>query len=122
MRYACLVYFDPKVVFNRSPEAEAALRDSATYLEELRASGQLVSDGALQLPDQTMTIRVRDGKMSATDGPYLETKEMLAGFLVIEARDLNEAIRVAAGIPHARLGTVEVRPFVDFSQPRPVLA
>jgi len=119
MRYACLVYFDPKVAFNQSPEAEAALRDGALYLEELRASGQLISEGALQLPDQTMTIQVRDGKMSATDGPYLETKEMLAGFLVIEARDLNEAVRVGAGIPHAKLGTVEVRPFVDFSKPRP---
>jgi hypothetical protein len=121
MRYACLVYFDPKVVFNQSAEADAALRDGATYIEELRASGQLVTEGALQLPDQTMTIRVRDGKMSATDGPYLETKEMLAGFLVIEARDLNEAVRVGAGIPLAKLGTVEVRPFVDFSKPRPIL-
>jgi len=121
MRYACLVYFDPKVMFNQSAEAEAVLRDGQAYLAELRASGQLVTDGALQLPEQTMTIRVRDGKMSATDGPYLETKEMLAGFLVIEARDLNEAIRIGAGIPHARLGTVEVRPFVDFSKPRPIL-
>jgi hypothetical protein len=121
MRYACLVYFDPKVVFNQSLESEAALREGAAYIEELRARGQLVSDGALQLPDQTMTIRVRDGKMSATDGPYLETKEILAGFLVIEARDLNEAVRIAAAIPLAKLGTVEVRPFVDFSKPRPIL-
>lgn len=120
MRYACLVYFDPNVVFNQSPEAEAALREGALYLDELRASGHLVTEGALQLPDQTMTLRVRDGKMSATDGPYLETKEMLAGFLVIEARDLNEAVRIGSGIPLARLGTVEVRPFVDFSKPRPI--
>lgn len=121
MRYACLVYFDPQVVFNQSAESEAVLRDGFTYLEELRASGVLVTDGALQLPDQTTTLRVRDGKMSATDGPYLETKEMLAGFLIIEARDLNDALRVAAGIPLAKLGTVEVRPFVDFSKPRPKL-
>jgi hypothetical protein len=121
MRYACLVYFDPKVVFNQSAESEAVLGDGFAYLEELRERGVLVTDGALQLPDQTMTLRVRDGKMSATDGPYLETKEMLAGFLVIEARDLNEALRVAAGIPLAKLGTVEVRPFVDFSKPRPTL-
>ena len=121
MRYACLVYFDPKAVFNQSPEADAALRDGALYIEELRASGQLITEAALQLPDQTMTIQVRDGKMSATDGPYLETKEMLAGFLVIEARDLNEAVRVGAAIPLAKLGTVEVRPFVDFSKPRPKL-
>lgn len=121
MRYACLVYFDPQKVFNQSPEAEAALRDSAAYSAELRASGQMVTEGALELPDQTMTVQVRDGKMSATDGPFMETKEMLAGFLVIEARDLNEAVRIGAGIPLARLGFVEVRPFVDFSKPRPKL-
>jgi len=121
MRYACLVYFDPQVVFNQSAESEAVLRDGFSYLEELRQSGVLVTDGALQLPDQTMTLRVRDGKMSATDGPYLETKEMLGGFLIIEARDLNDAVRIGAGIPLAKLGTVEVRPFVDFSKPRPKL-
>lgn len=63
-------------------------------------------NGALQLPDQTVTVQVRDGKMSATDGPYMETKEMLAGFLVIEARDLNEAVRIGAGIPHAKTGSL----------------
>jgi hypothetical protein len=68
-----------------------------------------------------MTLKVRDGKMSTTDGPVLETKEMLGGFVVVEARDLNEAVRVAAKIPLARVGSVEVRPFVDFSKPRPHL-
>ena len=121
MRYACLVYFDPRKAFDQSPEAEAVLRESGLYLQELKASGQLVTEGALQLPDQTVTVQVRDGKMSATDGPYMETKEMLAGFVVIEARDLNEAVRIGAGIPHARLGFIEVRPFVDFSKPRPRL-
>jgi len=67
-------------------------------------------------------VRVRDGKMSATDGPFLETKEMLAGFIEIEARDLNEAVRIAGGSPFARIGALEVRPVVDFSKPRPVLA
>jgi hypothetical protein len=121
MRYACLVYFDPQKVFDRSQEAEAALRDAGAYNDALRASGHLVSDGALQLPDQAMTVCVRDGKMSATDGPFMETKEILGGFLVIEARDLNEAVRIGAGIPLAKLGFIEVRPFVDFSQPRPQL-
>jgi hypothetical protein len=121
MRYACLVYFDPKQVFNQSPEAEAALADSGAYNEKLKASGHLVDTVALQLPDQAMTVQVRDGKMSATDGPFMETKEILGGVVVIEARDLNEAVRVAAGIPHARLGFVEVRPLVDYSRPRPKL-
>jgi len=121
MRYACLVYFDPKVVFNQSAESEAVLAEGFAFLEDLRNRGVLVFDGPLQLPEQTMTLRVRDGKMSATDGPYLETKEIMGGFLVIEARDLNEAVRIAGGIPLAKLGTVEVRPFVDFSKPRPTL-
>jgi hypothetical protein len=120
MRYACLVYFDPKKVFNQSEEAEAVLRAGEACINELRASGHLVTEGALDFPEQAMTVQVRDGKMSATDGPFMETKEMLAGFLVIEARDLNEAVRIGAGIPLAKLGFVEVRPFVDFSKPRPV--
>ncbi|MDF2694509.1 MAG: hypothetical protein K0S65_2892 [Labilithrix sp.] len=121
MRYACLVYFDHKKVFDQSPESDAALRDVGPFNEELRASGRLVSEGALQLPDQTVTVKIRDGKMSATDGPFMETKEMLGGFLIVEARDLNEAVSIAAGIPLAKLGHVEVRPFVDFSKPRPKL-
>lgn len=121
MRYACLVYFDPKNVFNQSPEAEAVLRDSMDPQLPLKTGGHMVEEMPLQLPEQAMTLQVRDGKMSTTDGPFMETKEMLGGIVVIEARDLNEAVRVAAGIPLARLGSVEVRPFVDFSKPRPKL-
>ncbi|HXK17301.1 MAG TPA: YciI family protein [Polyangiaceae bacterium] len=121
MRYACLVHFDPKKMFDQSAESETALAEGYAYLEELKASGHLVSNESLQLPSETVTVRVRDGKMSATDGPFMETKEVLGGFLMIEARDLNEAVRLAGGIPLARLGTVEVRPVVDFSKPRPKL-
>lgn len=121
MRYACLIYFDPKKVFNQSPEGEEVLRDSMDPNNAVRASGQVVMEAPLQFPDQAITLQVRDGKMSTTDGPFMETKEMLGGFVVIEARDLNEAVRVASGIPLARLGSVEVRPFVDFSKPRPKL-
>ena len=126
MRYACLVYFDPKKVFNQShtspslrprPEAEAIIGDTGPYNDELRASGHMVTDAALQMPDQAMTVQVRDGKMSTTDGPFMETKEMLAGFIIIEARDLNEAVRIGAGIPLAKLGFIEVRPLLDFSKP-----
>jgi hypothetical protein len=99
----------------------AVLRDSGPYNDELRASGHLVMDQALKLPDQAMTVRVRDGKMSAVDGPFMETKEVLGGFVLIEARDLNEAVQIAAGIPLAKLGSIEVRPIVDFSEPRPKL-
>jgi hypothetical protein len=121
MRYACLIYFDPQNVFNQSQEAEAVLGATGAYNAELKSSGHMVMAEALQLPDQAMTVRVRDGKMSATDGPFMETKEVLGGFVVIEARDLNEAMRIGAGIPLARLGSVEVRPLVDYSKPRPKL-
>jgi hypothetical protein len=121
MHYACLIYFDPQKVFNESPEGEAVLRDTGRFDSELKAGGHFVAGHALQLPQSAMTVRVRDGKVSTTDGPFMETKEMLGGLIVIEARDLNEAVRIASGIPYATIGSVEVRPLVDFSKPRPVL-
>ena len=121
MRYACLIYFDPKNVFNDSPEAREVLGATGAHDAQLKASGHLLAAEALTLPNEAVTVRVRDAKMSATDGPVMETKEMLGGFILIEARDLNEAIRIAAGIPFAKLGAVEVRPLVDFSKPRPQL-
>lgn len=121
MQYACLVYFDPKNVFKNTKENATILDDSIAYSKQLRESGQLVADGPLQLPDQAVTVQVRDGKMSMTDGPFMETKEVLGGFVVVEARDLNEAVRLGAAIPLAKLGFVEVRPLVDFSKPRPQL-
>ena len=71
--------------------------------------------------NEAVTVRIRDGKMSATDGPFMETKEVLGGFVLIEAHDLNDAVRIAGGFPFARLGSIEVRPVVDFSKPRPKL-
>ena len=121
MRYACLIYYHPRTLFGGSPQADAALAECAGYDEVLKASGHFVTAEALVLPEEAMTLQVRDGKMSAVDGPFMETKEMLGGIIVIEARDLNEAVRVASGHPLATIGHIEVRPVVDFSQPRPVL-
>lgn len=121
MRYACLIYYNPKTLFGGSPEANAVLAECSTYDDKLKESGHFVMGEALELPDAAMTVQVRDGKMSATDGPFMETKEMLGGIILIEARDLNEAARVASGHPLARLGSVEVRPVVDFSQAPPQL-
>ena len=121
MRYVCLIYFDPKVVFNGSPESNAVLSEVGAFDRKLAESGHLVTGQALDLPSSAMTVQVRDGKMSATDGPFAETKEALGGFIMIEARDLNEAVQVAAGSPFARIGKVEVRPVPDFSGPRPQL-
>ncbi len=121
MRYACLIYFDPKKVFNDSPESNAVLAQLGALEGELKASGHFVSGLPLTLPNEAMTVLVRDGKVSATDGPFMETKEVLGGFTVIEARDLNEAVQVAARHPYAQLGYIEVRPAVDYTKPRPKL-
>ena len=111
MRYICLVHFDAAETFAAMGEAERRQfdRDSLGYDEDLKASGNLVVAEALQPPENAVLVRVRDGAMTATDGPFIETKEQLAGFLLIEARDLNDAIRIAAGIPLAKHGTIEVR-------------
>jgi hypothetical protein len=121
MRYVCLIYFDPKKVFNGSTESDAVLAELGPFAAELKASSQFVAGEPLALPQEAMTVQVRDGKMSATDGPFMETKEMLGGFTVIESRDLNEAVQIAARHPYAKLGFIEVRPVVDFSKPRPRL-
>lgn len=115
MLYICLVHFDDKEVFSRLSEAEKRKLDIAStgYDRELERSGNLIRAQALQAPESAVLVRVRDGKISATDGPFLETKEQLGGFILIEARDLNDAIRIAAGIPLAKHGTIEVRPIYD---------
>lgn len=121
MRYACLIYFDPKTVFSGNPEANAVLAEVGRHDEGLKAAGQLVMGMPLVLPDEAVTVRVRDGKLSSTDGPFMETREVLGGLVLIEASDRDEAVRIAGGIPFAKLGAVEVRPLVDFSKPRPRL-
>ena len=90
--------------------------DAVGYREELRQSGHYITSSPLQPVDMAMTVRVRNGQVSITDGPFAETKEQLGGFYLIEARDLNEAIRLAARMPPARLGSIEVRPLKDFDQ------
>ena len=87
----------------------------------MKASGHLVMAQALAMANEAITVKVRDGRMSTTDGPFMETKEMLAGFAILEAKDLNEAVRLASGMPLAKLGDIEVRPVPDFSKPRPKL-
>jgi hypothetical protein len=121
MRYVCLIWFDPRVVFNGSPESNAVLAAVGGHDAGLKESGNLVIAQALGMPSEAMTVRVRDGKTSATDGPFMETREMLGGFVMIEARDMNEALQIAARNPFARLGAIEVRPTPDFSKPRPQL-
>jgi len=104
MKYLCLVYADESRLAE-VPDSECVAYDSA-----IRDSGHCISSEALQPVETATTVRVRSGKVSITDGPFAETKEQLAGFYLVEARDLNEAIQVAARIPPARVGSVEVRP------------
>lgn len=104
MKYLCLVY---------SEEGKLdAIADSEcmAFGDELRRGGYRVAAEALQPVQTATTVRVRNGRLSLTDGPFAETKEQLAGFYLIEARDLNEAIQLAAKIPPARVGSIEVRP------------
>jgi hypothetical protein len=118
MRYLCLVHFEQTVVTTLSPEAGRELdRASIGYDRELKDQGHFIASDALQAPDTAVLVKVRNGEISATDGPFSETKEQLGGFILIEARDMNEAIRLAAGIPLAKMGTIEVRPIYTIPDP-----
>ena len=119
MKYMCLVHFEIDNLTSR-PEAERREIDrrSLAYDADLAARGHLIHAEAIEGPENAVLVRVRDGAMSATDGPYIETKEQMAGFVLIEARDMNEAIRLAAGIPLAEIGTIEVRPVFMIPAPQ----
>jgi hypothetical protein len=111
VKYLCLIYVEEKKLDAMSTgEWDTTAGEVLAYDEQLREKGHFILAHRLQ-PVQTATIvRVRNGKLSTTDGPFAETKEQLGGIYVIEAWDLNEAIQVASKNPGARLGTVEVRP------------
>jgi hypothetical protein len=117
MRYLCLIY-DEEAKINEMPkdESDAFMGEYFAFTEGIRESGRYVAGEALHPVSTATTVRIRNGKLSTTDGPFAETKEQLGGFYLIEARDLNEAIQVAAKIPSVRYGSIEVRPVVDFSQ------
>jgi len=111
MRYLCLIYLDEKQ-FGTVPEAEVnALNARHLELnEQLLKSGHFIEAEALGPTSETSCVRVREKKVTLTDGPFMETKEVVAGFYLIEARDLNEAINIAARLPSAPMGAIEVRP------------
>jgi len=104
MKYLCLVYLEEQKL------RAVADRECASFGDGLRKQGHWLAAEALQPVDTAATVRVRNGRLSVTDGPFAETKEHLAGFYLIDARDLNEAIQLAAKIPPAREGSIEVRP------------
>jgi hypothetical protein len=111
MKYACLVYLQEAEMGRMSQyEWDALNRECMAYGDSIVASGHRLGGEALEPTHAATSVRVRNGEVSTTDGPFAETKEQLAGFYLLEAADLNEAIQVAARIPPARFGTVEVRP------------
>lgn len=104
MKYLCLVYGEEALM------ATVDDRDCLACAQSLKDSGHFIAGEALQPVATATTVRVRNGAVSVTDGPFAETKEQLAGFYLLEARDLNEALDKAAKIPPARIGSIEVRP------------
>jgi hypothetical protein len=117
MQYLCLIY-DDETSWQKLSQAEAGkiMGEFHAYTESIKKSGHYVGGNALQPTHTATTVRVRQGKVATTDGPFAETKEQLGGYYLVEARDLNEAIQVASRIPGARLGCIEVRPILEFSK------
>jgi hypothetical protein len=117
MRYLCLIYDEEKKLGDMSKsESDAFMGEYFAFTEGIRNSGHYIGGEALQPVQTATTVRIRNGKLSTTDGPFAETKEQLGGYYLINARDLNDAIQVASKIPSARLGSIEVRPVMEFNQ------
>ena len=111
MKYVCLIYREEAILDGLAGTlCDAIASEALAYQEDLQQCGCLIASSPLQPACAATTVRVRNGKVTVTDGPFAETKEQLGGVYLIEARDLNEAIRVAAKMPAARLGSIEVRP------------
>jgi hypothetical protein len=117
MKYLCLIYDDEKKMATMSQaEGDKFMAEYFAFTDDIRRTGHMVAGEALQPVETATTLRLRNGKLSTTDGPFAETKEQLGGFYLVEAKDLNEALQVAARIPSVRTGSIEVRPVVDFTQ------
>jgi hypothetical protein len=118
MKFLCLVHEEPDNGLGpqTESEAQALVNEHLDYDETLRQHGHWITAQALQPVETATTIRVRNGKISITDGPFAETKEVLGGFVLIEARDMDEAIQIAAGIPSARMGFIHVRRVYEFEK------
>ena len=116
MKFLCLICAEKVMEQLSEVDARKQLQEYVEFTQEIKRNGHFVSANRLKPPGTATTIRVRNGKVSATDGPFVETKEQLGGYYVIEAKDMSEAIQVAAKIPGARLGCVELRPIADDPQ------
>lgn len=119
MQYLTLIYIDQDKI-DALPEGEfdRLMHGCITHADELRADGKLLDSQKLEAPATARSLRVRGGKSSIVDGPFAETKEVLGGYNLIEAADMDEAMRIAAGFPWASFGCIEVRPVTDFEEER----
>ena len=111
MKYLLLIYMGETAM--SEPEREQCYQDSTQLAHDLKAKGQYLSANPLQPVTTATSLRVREGKRYVTDGPYAETREHLGGYFLIDAKDLDDAIAVAARIPGAKKGTVEIRPVLE---------
>ncbi|HEX5056196.1 MAG TPA: YciI family protein [Gammaproteobacteria bacterium] len=118
MKYLCLICAETVVEQMADADAERHFGEYAEFTEVIRGSGHFRAANRLKPAASATTIRVRNGKVLITDGPFAETKEQFGGYYLIEASDLDEAIRIAARIPGARYGCVELRPVADDPQTR----
>ena len=113
MKYLCLICAETVMEYMDPAESAAQFDEYQALIEDLSRSGHYVGCNRLLPRETAVTVRVRDGKAITTDGPFVETKEQVGGYFVLEARDIDEATRIAARIPGARYGCVEVRPIAD---------
>jgi hypothetical protein len=121
MKFLCIICAE-KVMEHMDPaDAERHYDEYAEFTSSIRRSGHLIASNRLMPPETAKTVRVRNGKASTTDGPFAETKELFGGYYLIEAKDLDEAVRVASRIPGASRGCVEVRPVAEDERTRRVL-
>lgn len=119
MQFLLLVYNDPRLLDALPPgEGDAMMRTCLTNADALRDAGRLLDSRQLEGPETARAVRIRDGRTSTLDGPYAEAKEVLGGFNLIEAEDIEEAVRIAEQIPWARTGCIEVRPVQDIEAVR----
>ena len=117
MKYLCLIYDEEKKLHAMSKtEMDALMQEYFAFTRDIRGSGHYLGGNDLQPVRNATTIRVRNGKLSTTDGPFAETKEQLGGFYLIECENLDDAIEIAAKIPDAKGGSIEVRPIWEFPE------
>ena len=114
VKYMLLIHFDQEAWGKQTvTERQKIYGEHVQLAEQLTSNGQYLAGHPLQPPSTTASVRIRDGKRLVTDGPFAETREQLGGYMLIDAKDLDEAIGIAARIPIARKGTVEIRPVID---------